>query len=834
MKNYLILLSLAGICSFHSCKSSKEAQKTTDIDHENMAVSDSVVNFDELTLEENVISEVKKHQESAKKVIDILHTQLHIDLDWEQKIIHGIAHLSLKPFRGELNAFNLHAKGLKVKKVYFTANKEKLKFETNGDLLHIQLPRYVSSQTKISIEYQAQPSESARLQANKLGLYFKTNHREYPNHIWTQGEVQQSSCWYPTVDEPNEKMTQEIFLTIPNQYTSLSNGAYLGTEYLSNGKKIEHWKLSQPHSPYLSMLFAGDFSLIKGKPWNGKDISYYVEPQYQHRTEEFFGRTQEMLTHFSNLLGTPYPWDKLGQVITRDFTAGGMENTGAIVYYDAMYSDEKHRLGSDFDDLVAHEIFHQWFGNLVTCEAWSQLSLNESFATYGEFLWLEHKKGEQEADYHLHQDLEHYLQEALSKREAIINAEYEKPEDLFDRHRYAKGGRVLHMLRTYLGDDIFFEALQLYLERYAYKNTEIAHLRLCFEEISGEDLKWFFHQWFHQKGHPEIEVEHEFVNRTLTVKVKQTQSLDTYPLYRLPLKIDLYHANGITRKDIVMTKDYQEFVFMMDEKPLLVDFDGEKALLAEIDQTKTAEEYSFQYRKTFNFLAKAEALEGVFRVKPKDINQLTNKALSEFFWYFRKYALENMDVINPEDREQFYIKIIDMARQDKHPKVKIAALKCLEKNFSTRYTTEIFQNALKDPNYQVRKVALKYYYKQQPKEAHALAMQWDKMLDPVLNKAVAYVYAQQINPSYMDYFQEKIKKYPLDYEYYSAYQAYLLKMKKGYIAEGVRFLGNCKADGIQNQEYFIAYTLKGIKESLKSKDEIHYQDIIKEIDFILE
>ena len=248
-------------------------------------------------------------------------------------------------------------------------------------------------------------------------------------------------------------------------------------------------------------------------------------------------------------MGVNYPWDKYSQIIVRDYVSGAMENTSAVIHGEFVYADERKYLDETHEDIIAHELFHHWFGDLVTCESWAQLPLNESFATYGEYLWLEHRYGKDEADDHLHQDLKSYLAESTSKQVDLIRFDYEAPGDMFDSHSYAKGGRILHLLRNYLGDDFFFAGLQHYLESYRNQAVEIHQLRMSFEQVSGEDLNWFFNQWFLSSGHPDLKIEHWEKDGKLSVKVLQLQDPNYSPIYKLPLAIDIYTANGKERKD---------------------------------------------------------------------------------------------------------------------------------------------------------------------------------------------------------------------------------------------------------------------------------------------
>ena len=288
------------------------------------------------------------------------------------------------------------------------------------------------------------------------------------------------------------------------------------------GTRTDYWKQNLPHAPYLFMMAVGEFAIAKDE-WRGKPVHYYVEKKYADVAKEIYPNTVEMLEFFSTKLGYDYPWDKYHQVVVRDYVSGAMENTGAVIFGDFIQGNKRFLIDNAGEDIVAHEMFHHWFGDLVTCESWSNLPLNESFATYGEYLWNEHKYGKDQADLHIDQDLSVYLGQSRINKETLIRFNYDNRMEMFDAHSYQKGGRVLHMLRNYIGDDAFFAGLNLYLKDNEFQTVEIHNLRLAFEEVTGEDLNWFFNQWFLSAGHQIIEVEKNFADGKLAVTIQQTQ-----------------------------------------------------------------------------------------------------------------------------------------------------------------------------------------------------------------------------------------------------------------------------------------------------------------------
>ncbi len=515
----------------------------------------------------------KPYKGSATRNNDILHTRLDVKFNWEKSEMEGKATITAKTYFGKSNMLYLNARGMDIKSLeVFDLGKNKnndltvknsetpenkkldASYVYENDSLKINLGREFSDTEKylVKINYVAMPdklkqNEKGTAITAEKGLYFinpKGEDKTKMPQIWTQGEPQANSAWFPTIDNPNEKMTDEIYMTVDNKYTTLSNGTLADSHTNTDGTRTDHWKMDMPHSPYLVMMAVGEFKKITDNPWNGKEVSYYVEKEYEPFAQAIFGNTPEMIDFFSGILGTPYPWPKYSQIVVRDFVSGAMENTSATLHGDFMvYQNDRELLdGQKADGVIAHELFHQWFGDLVTTESWANLTLNEGFATYGEYLWEEHKNGRDAAEWVHYNSKLGYFDQWETKKADLIRFDYKNPDDMFDANSYNKGGQVLHMLRKYVGDEAFFASLKLYLERNKFKNVEIHHLRLAFEEVTGQDLNWFFNQWYLGKGHPELEIskQYEAAKQKVTLRVKQIQNPSDCPLFTLPVDVDIY------------------------------------------------------------------------------------------------------------------------------------------------------------------------------------------------------------------------------------------------------------------------------------------------------
>ncbi|RZK88878.1 MAG: M1 family peptidase, partial [Hymenobacter sp.] len=347
----------------------------------------------------------------------------------------------------------------------------------------------------VYIDYTAKPDElkvagSAAITDAK-GLYFinpDSATKGKPVQVWTQGETEGSSAWFPTIDRPNQKTTDEIAMTVPAKYTTLSNGQLVSQVAAGPGLRTDTWKMDLPHSPYLFMMAVGDFKIYKDT-WRGKEVSYYLEPKYAPYAKQIFGSTPDMLEFFSTRLGVEFPWNKYAQIVCRDYVSGAMENTTATLHGEQVQLDARQLVDREYqgESVIAHELFHQWFGDYVTTESWPNLTVNESMADFSEALYAEHKYGQDAADAHNYRNLQRYLANPTDASKDLVRFHYADKEDMFDLVTYQKGGAIVQQLRTYLGDEVFFKGLQKYLTDNKLGNGEAHQMRLAMEAVSGQD-----------------------------------------------------------------------------------------------------------------------------------------------------------------------------------------------------------------------------------------------------------------------------------------------------------------------------------------------------------
>ena len=629
---------------------------------------------------------------AATILTDVVDTKLDVRFDYKKQHLLGTAILTLRSHFYPQTELVLDAKGFDVQKVELIGEKKNknLNYNYNRRKLVITLdhPYPRTTPYQVRIVYVAKPNElpqggSAAI-SNDKGLYFINPlglEKNKPRQIWTQGETESSSCWFPTIDKPNQRMTQEISMTVESQFKTLSNGLLTSSHANPDGTRTDTWKLSEPHAPYLATMVVGDFAVVSDS-WHGKPIDYYVEPQYASTARAVFGRTPEMLDFFSKKLGVEFPWPKYAQVTVRDYISGAMENTTASTFGSVMQATKRELLDANYQTsefVVVHELFHQWFGDYVTCESWSNLPLNESFADYSEYLWAERKYGGDEASFIQEMKINNYLEEAVNKREPLIRYNYVNREDMLDRHSYDKGGRVLHMLRKYVGDDAFYASLNRYLTQNKLATVEISKLREAFEQTTGEDLNWFFDQWFMRRGHPELRISHTYANGQVALRVQQVQDTVFQPVFRLPVTVAVWTgSNQPTEHRITITKADQTFPLSSSQKPVLVKFDDETQLLAQIDEERTQDELLFQFYHARNYQQKAEVMNLLQnKTDQLSVSSLMRNALNDKFWNVRRLSLEHLRGYRGPEPTGMRKDIVRLASTDPNSRVRVQALKTL-------------------------------------------------------------------------------------------------------------------------------------------------------------
>ncbi len=715
--------------------------------------------------------QIPPYQASATRLHDLLHTKIEINFDWEKERANGKATLTLKPYFYPSDVLTLDAKNFDIKSIALAGKGTALKYEYNNEQVTIRLDRKYtrSEEYKIVIDYVAKPSERKNISGSQAitsdkGLYFINPRGEdidKPTQIWTQGETESNSCWFPTIDKPNERCTGELYITVNDKYKTLSNGLMLSSNKNTDGTRTDYWKMDQPIAPYLYMMAVGEFAVVKDKWDNNMEVSYYVEPKFEKDARAIFPHTPELLTFFSTKLGIKYPWKKYSQIVVRDYVSGAMENTTASIFGEYMQATERDLIDVETNEsVVAHEMFHHWFGDYVTTESWSNLTLNEGFANYSEYLWLEHKYGKDAAQAHWRTELAGYLGQARGQRHALIDFTYGNREDMFDAHSYNKGGIILHMLRNMIGDEAFFTALNQYLTKHAFSDVEVHELRMAFEDVTGQDLNWFFNQWYMNPGHPELDImkSYDAVTGKLVVTIAQRQgSQKNTAVYRLPMAIDVYYANGEKpeRFNITTNQRKETFSFKVKQMPKLVNVDADRITLCEMNYPKTEEEYAFQYSNAPLYLDRIEAIES-FQASEKfseTAKKVLEKALNDAHYSIRSTAVNMVDIGDVAISTQLEKAVLN----DVHSEVRSAAMFRLGQTSDKKYVETIKKVLDKERAFVVVSEALQALYALDKEAALKYLPKLENEDSPNIVNALAVIYSENPTAERVAFFDKKIK-----------------------------------------------------------------------------
>ncbi len=782
-------------------------------------------------------------QKSRELDFDLIHTDLKLKPIWENQTLESKAIITLKPYFYDQNKVVLDAKGFKIKAVKF--NKSEVPFEYNNEQLSINFGINITAKDTINLEidYLAQPNlikntGSAAI-TNDKGLYFinplKTE-EGIMRQLWTQGETQANSCWFPTIDSPNQNHTQDIFLTVDKNLTTLSNGILVKTTLNKDQTKTDHWKQLRPHAVYLTMIAAGEFLKVVDSTYKDFEISYYLEPEYANYAYGIFGRTPEMLKYFESKLGVKFKWQKYAQIPVRNYVSGAMENTTATVHSKTLLKNNRQLIDGNDDGVIAHELFHHWFGNLVTCESWSNLPLNESFANYAEYLWASNKYGKEEGDYLNLTALQDYLFEASQKQVPMIRYDYISREDMFDAHSYQKGGRILHQLRMEVGDDAFFKTLTYYLNKFENQSVEIHDLRLAFEKVTGRDLKWFFDQWFFLPGHPRLQILQKLNKNKLELTINQLIDSTNSHIYKAKLPILIYSGNKKTNLEIELTKESQIFSFNLDEDFKSVVINPEGYFLGEIDHKKSEEELLFQYYNSEAINARIIALETLTMNETQEISTspLQNKkirglvldALKDKFWRIRQMAVQKLFNYDGDD-----FLIVEKALQNSiknDPKSAVRADAILAvKNFLNPQNDILFRAALNDSSYLCNAAGLEALFTNNVEDSEELANKFQNISDINIFASIANYFASKADPSKYEWFIKRINKME-GYEIYQnigIFGAYLSKTDSETKEKSLPIL---KKLAINQAEWFVRISAAQVLQLL-SEDSKNAKSILDEV-----
>lgn len=648
----------------------------------------------------------RKYERSRPFVTE--HLALDLKLDLKQASVEGSATLRLRRESPLDDTLMLDAVAFEIRGVELRVGTKTSEpsFQYDGQQLSLTLPHSVK-RAELTVRYRAKP---------RRGLYFlapDSKVKTRPVQVWSQCQDEDARHWFPCQDKPHVKMSTEVRVEVPHGFTALSNGRLLSSEKPKAASKPWrfHFKLGEPHPSYLVTLVVGHFAVMEDKPvvLPGRkepvQITYLVPKGREADGKRAFADTPKMIRLFSELTGVPYPWESYAQVVVSDFIFGGMENTTATTMYEHILLDERAALDITSNDLVAHELAHQWFGDYVTCRDWSHAWLNEGFATFFEHVEREHRLGRDEYEYGISGDVDSYLSEASGRyQRAIVCRDYQEPIDLFDRHLYEKGGLVLHQLRRELGDEAFWRGVNEYLTRHAGGIVETNDLMRAFEKTSGRSLEQFFDQWVYRPGHPVMKVKVSYEDNSVVVQLKQAQKIGETPVFRLLLRVRVVHdEKRVSVHERWMESATDSLVIAADSRPLWVEVDPDFRLIGSLSCSAPADMLRSQLERASGARMRWLAA----RALGEKDDMLSIGALAAALrdelqpWMVRAEAARALGRLRANDA----FRELSEQIKTKHPKVRRAVAAALGNYRTSEAFRLLSQRCTSDPSYLVRAAA---------------------------------------------------------------------------------------------------------------------------------
>jgi aminopeptidase N len=644
---------------------------------------------------------------------DVLHYRIHLTVDKAKRSFWGDTTVRLKPLRDDFSTCVLDAETFVVSKVESEAH-QPLRFVQTETSLTVYLPHpYAYGQQLSFVVYYREddphvdPLKYGMHEGYDLGLTFHSATPEHPSLASTLSFPEGARHWFPAYDYPDDKATSDMIITADQGDQVISNGRLVSvTESPQTHQKTFHWSQEQPISTYLFVLAVGPYVKVKDSLGN-LPVDYWVYPRDVPDARRSFHNTPAMIKFFGEEFGYPYPWVKYDQVILPHFT-GGAESTSATVVGDDIIHDAKADPDFPSDWLVAHELAHQWWGDLITMRDWSQAWLNEAFATYFQYVYSKHELGDDEGALDLQDKINQYLKESHnSYQRPIVFNRWNYPNDNFDRHIYQKGAAVLSMLNWIMGDSDFKRAISYFLRKHAFQPVDTHDLENAIMESTGQNLNWFFDQWVYKAGHPVFDVNYHWDEsaQKVVLQVTQTQQIsDRVPVFETPVDIGITTAAGKHIYRVWIRKQAEHFEFQCPQKPLLVRFDEGNHLLKEMTFNKGVEELEFQLQKD-DVIGRMWAASQLspHSADPGVLDGLRQSATADPFWAVRRAALQALSP-SPSAAD---IAFLEKRALDPKSAVRVEALRVLGDLHERSLESFFHQRYKQDDSYLVEAEALR-------------------------------------------------------------------------------------------------------------------------------
>lgn len=640
----------------------------------------------------------------SDEAFELKHIKIEGELDYRSKSFKSKCELYIDP-KGT-SVFRIEAVSFLINSVKI--NGKLADYTYDGSNITITIPDNFSDlKMKITVDY--------AIVDPPLGMYFITEDKYGANiqpQVWTLGEGQtedfqvseDNKYWFPYIPGPDKKCTSETIITVPKKYYLVSNGDLLSVKDIQE-KRVYHWRMDRPHSPYLISLVCGEFDFFEETYKNTK-LMYLVPKGKKHDIERTFPITKELFEFYEKFTGAEYPFKKFSQTCVYEATFGGMENTTANTLTERTLHDEIAHIDFSSEENVGHHMAHQWFGDLVTCKTWEDVWLNEGLASFLYASFVKNKHGTDEYYYHLLDKLDAYLRAETQRGVSEICTTYgTAPKKSFDRYSSEKGGLVMCSLLNLIGEEKMHLVLKSYFSKFMYSSATTKDLEQIVDEESDRISAGFFGQFIYSKGYPILNVTYFYDNslHILNLSFKQKQSASRE--YRLQFKLILNFNKGkSTEIPVTLYNIEQELQLNLNDRPTFICVDPDISIVGIVEVEEDFSEMKSKIENDTHLVCRIRAIRKMAYFNNNEFIDTLSRMISntEIHWSIAAESSNALSRIGGKKALNILIK----NAQHPNPKVRRAIVRALG-NFSEKESLETISTILsKEKSYYIRSEAL--------------------------------------------------------------------------------------------------------------------------------
>jgi aminopeptidase N len=653
------------------------------------------------TLPYDVVSIPKEHN------IDVERMRLEVNFKPEKGLVEGKVTHFFTPLRDKVDSIFFDGIGILIKKV--TLNGREIQFKTAEAGFTFYPGKSLSwgEKDSITIQYEATP---------KKGIYFigwNDTRNLSRKQIWTQGQAFDNRHWIPCFDLANDKLISEVIVHFDSDYKVLSNGNKISEKKNPDNTTTWHYKITNPHPTYLVMLGIGKYEIRNESSSSGVPMYQWYYPEWKNRLDATYKYSKKIFDFLESEIRIPYPWESYAQIPVQDFMYGAMENTTATIFGDFFHVDNLSFNDGNYVGVNAHELAHQWFGDLVTARTVTHLWLQESFATHYNLLAERECFG-----------IDHFDWARRQATNAALNTMDKKPlafSDISTSIVYQKGSQVLEMLKHVIGREAYNRGIKRYLTDHKYANVDSEDLLNAFHDELGLSLEWLWDEWIYKGGEPAYKIEYKEVktadnNKFTEIIVNQTQANnDPNALFKMPIEFEVFYKDGTSDKQTTWIEKQTHIVSIPNPGNKKIDFvlfDPNSRILKTVNFTKSFEELSAQAEKAPNMLDRYDAVVALKGTSIKNKIALFEKLYDQNSFYSIKAEIVNQLIDDTSERS---LNLIKKSLEDKDIKVRkeIATItKTIHPSLESAYV-----KLLQDSSYLLIGTAIEKLYQNFPEKA---------------------------------------------------------------------------------------------------------------------